>query len=98
VTTDEKQPRIPEFQGRLATYTKGSVVPALDSAQITVVAEKNCAAGGLKSGEIAVTNSDGECVAGPLYDDTTYFSQASSVCACLFLLCTWFISCLLLLV
>jgi hypothetical protein len=71
-------------------YVKGSVVPALAGVQISVIAEKDSPAGGLKTGEIAVsaaTGSDGTYVAGPLYDDTTYFSQAALVCTCLFMLC-----------
>ena len=79
VTTNQKQPQIPEFQGRPGMYVKGSVVPALGGVQITVVAERDSAAGGSKAGEIAastVTGSDGTYVAGPLYDDTTYLSQA----------------------
>lgn len=69
---------------------KGSVVPALDGVQITVVAGKDSLAGGLKAGDIAastVTGSDGTYVAGPLYDDTTYFSQAALVCTCHIMLC-----------
>lgn len=82
VTTDQKQPKIPEFQGRPGICVKGSVIPALEGVQITVVAENDSPAGGVKAGEMAistVTGSDGTYVAGPLYDDTTYFSQASLV-------------------
>jgi len=63
VTTDEKQPQIPKFQGRPGVYAKGIVVPALDVTKITAVPEKDSATGGLKSGEIiAVTCLDGGSV------------------------------------
>lgn len=78
---------------------KGSVVPALNGVQITVVAGKDSPAGGLKAGDIAVstvTGSDGTYVAGPLYDDTSYSPQAASVCLCLhvpsIISCTWYFS------
>lgn len=95
MTEDEKQPKIPEFQGRPGMHVKRSVAPAPDGSQITVVPEKDNAVGGLKSVEIAastITGSDG-----PLYDDTEFFPQAASVCACLFKLCS-LISCLMLFV
>lgn len=89
MTTDGKQPQISKFEGRPGVYVKGSVVPALDGVQITVVAEKDSPAGGLKTGDIAVstvTGSDGTYVAGPLYDDTSYLSEAALVRVCLYLL------------
>lgn len=89
MTTDGKQPQISKFQGRPGMYVKGSVVPALDGVQISVVAEKDSPAGGLKTGDIAVstvTGSDGTYVAGPLYDDTSYLSQAALVRVCLYIL------------
>lgn len=83
MTSDEKQPQIPKFQGRPGIYVRGKVVPALEGVQITVTAERDSLAGGLKSGHIAmtsVTGSDGTYVAGPLYDDTSYVTQAALVC------------------
>lgn len=82
MATDGHQKNIPVFYGRPGIYVKGSVVPALAGVSITLVSEKNSQAGGLKAGEVAistVTGSDGKYVAGPLYDDTTYASQAALV-------------------
>lgn len=82
VATDGHQQNIPVFYGRPGIYVRGSVVPALAGVSITLVSEKNSQAGGLKAGEVAmstVTGSDGKYVAGPLYDDTTYASQAALV-------------------
>lgn len=85
MTTDEKQPRIPEFHGRPGMYVKEGAAPALDGVQT----EKDGAAGRLKLGEIAASGLDGANVAGPLYDDTTYLSQA---CTCLFMLSCLYIA------
>lgn len=84
VAADGCQPEIPVFHGRPGIYIKGSVVPALAGVNITIVAEKPSQAGSLMAGEVAVTavsGSDGKYVAGPLYDDTTYASQAALVCS-----------------
>lgn len=76
---------------------RGKVVPALEGVQITVIAERDSLAAGLKSGDIAmtsVTGSDGTYVAGPLHDDTSYVTQAALVCCsshCSFLVVGFFL-------
>uniref|UniRef100_A0A1J3G3W9 Nodal modulator 1 n=1 Tax=Noccaea caerulescens TaxID=107243 RepID=A0A1J3G3W9_NOCCA len=74
------QASVSPFTGRLGLYIKGSVSPPLPGVNIKVSAAKDSLISSLKKGEVAVetsTSADGLFVAGPLYDDIPYDTEAS---------------------
>ncbi|XP_075491887.1 uncharacterized protein LOC142530019 [Primulina tabacum] len=80
VTSDGCQVPIATFSGRLGLYIEGSVLPPLSHVHIRVVAERESQISLLKQGDIALetmTGADGLFLAGPLYDDIHYITEAS---------------------
>uniref|UniRef100_A0A1J3E6G6 Nodal modulator 1 n=1 Tax=Noccaea caerulescens TaxID=107243 RepID=A0A1J3E6G6_NOCCA len=80
VSNDGCQASVSPFTGRLGLYIKGSVSPPLPGVNIKVSAAKDSLISSLKKGEVAVetsTSADGSFVAGPLYDDIPYDTEAS---------------------
>lgn len=79
---DGCQVSVPSFSGRLGLYIKGSVSPPLPDVNIRIVASGDSQNARIKKNELAyetTTSADGSFVAGPLYDDITYYTQASKV-------------------
>ncbi|KAK1315520.1 hypothetical protein QJS10_CPA05g00205 [Acorus calamus] len=80
VNIDGCQPTVPPFVGRVGLYVEGSVNPALSGVAIRILASGESSNTPLRKGEIAMeteTGVDGLFVAGPLYDDTDYYVEAS---------------------
>ncbi|CAA7030535.1 unnamed protein product [Microthlaspi erraticum] len=80
VSNDGCQASVSPFTGRLGLYIKGSVSPPLPGVNIKVSAAKDSLISSLKKGAVAVetsTSADGSFVAGPLYDDIPYDTEAS---------------------
>ncbi|KAF3495687.1 hypothetical protein DY000_02056889, partial [Brassica cretica] len=80
VSNDGCQAAVSAFTGRLGLYIQGSVSPPLPGVNIKVSAAKDSLISSLKKGEVAVetsTSPDGSFVAGPLYDDIPYDTDAS---------------------
>ncbi|KFK35418.1 hypothetical protein AALP_AA5G281800 [Arabis alpina] len=80
VSNDGCQASVSPFTGRLGLYIQGSVAPPLPGVNIKVSAAKDSLISTLKKGEVAVetsTSPDGSFVAGPLYDDIPYDTEAS---------------------
>ncbi|XP_013591415.1 PREDICTED: nodal modulator 3-like isoform X2 [Brassica oleracea var. oleracea] len=80
VSNDGCQAAVSPFTGRLGLYIQGSVSPPLPGVNIKVSAAKDSLISSLKKGEVAVetsTSPDGSFVAGPLYDDIPYDTDAS---------------------
>ncbi|KAF7804939.1 nodal modulator 1 [Senna tora] len=79
VTDDSCQADVPTFLGRLGLYIEGSVSPPLPGVHIRILAAGDSHITALKRGELVLdttTGTDGSFVAGPLYDDITYDSEA----------------------
>lgn len=82
MSNDGCQASVSPFTGRLGLYIQGSVSPPLPGVHIKVSAAKDSLISSLKKGEVAIetrTSPDGSFVAGPLYDDITYATEASKV-------------------
>ncbi|GAB2282181.1 hypothetical protein Dimus_016732 [Dionaea muscipula] len=80
VTHDGCQGSVPPFSGRVGLYIKGSVSPPLSDVNIRIIATGDSYSAPLKKGELALettTKPDGTFVGGPLYDDVSYFVEAS---------------------
>ncbi|CAN8280635.1 unnamed protein product [Cochlearia groenlandica] len=80
VSNDGCQVSVSPFTGRLGLYIQGSVSPPLSGVHIKVSAAKASLISSLKKGEVAFETStlpDGSFVAGPLYDDIPYDTEAS---------------------
>ncbi|KAK1277905.1 hypothetical protein QJS04_geneDACA007053 [Acorus gramineus] len=80
VNIDGCQPTVPPFVGRVGLYVEGSVNPALSGIAIKILASGESSNTPLRKGEVAMeteTGVDGLFVAGPLYDDTDYYVEAS---------------------
>ncbi|KAG7635346.1 unnamed protein product [Arabidopsis thaliana] len=80
VSKDGCQASVSPFTGRLGLYIQGSVSPPLPGVNIKIFAAKDSLISSLKKGEIAIetsTLSAGSFVAGPLYDDIPYATEAS---------------------
>ncbi|XP_024012784.1 nodal modulator 1 [Eutrema salsugineum] len=80
VSNDGCQASVSQFTGRVGLYIQGSVSPPLSGVNIKVSAAKDSLISSLKKGEVAVetsTSPDGSFVAGPLYDDIPYDTEAS---------------------
>ncbi|KAL0848642.1 hypothetical protein Bca101_021889 [Brassica carinata] len=80
VSNDGCQAAVSPFTGRPGLYIQGSVSPPLPGVNIKVSAAKDSLISSLKKGEVAVetsTSPDGSFVAGPLYDDIPYDTDAS---------------------
>ncbi|VVB06611.1 unnamed protein product [Arabis nemorensis] len=80
VSNDGCQASVSPFTGRLGLYIQGSVSPPLPGVNIKVSAAKDSLISSLKKGEVAAetsTSPDGSFVAGPLYDDIPYYTEAS---------------------
>lgn len=82
MSKDGCQASVSPFTGRLGLYIQGSVSPPLPGVNIKIFAAKDSLISSLKKGEIAIetsTLSAGSFVAGPLYDDIPYATEASKV-------------------
>ncbi|KAF8074467.1 hypothetical protein N665_1101s0028 [Sinapis alba] len=80
VSNDGCQDAVSPFTGRLGLYIQGSVSPPLPGVNIKISAAKDSLISSLKKGQVAVetsTSPDGSFVAGPLYDDIPYDTDAS---------------------
>lgn len=82
MSNDGCQALVSPFTGRLGLYIEGSVSPPLPGVHIKVSAAKDSLISSLKKGEVAIetsTSPAGSFVAGPLYDDIPYATEASQV-------------------
>ncbi|KAD3338151.1 hypothetical protein E3N88_33672 [Mikania micrantha] len=80
VAQDGCQASIPSFSARLGLYIQGSVSPPLPDVVIRIIASGDSQNAQIKKNELAyetTTSTDGLFIGGPLYDDITYYTQAS---------------------